>query len=301
MSSHSSPFLDRLQLYQKRVDRAMDQWLPSANTHPARLHEAMRYAVLTGGKRIRPTLTYATGEALGIPLSELDGIAASLELIHSYSLVHDDLPAMDDDDLRRGQPTCHKAFDEATAILVGDALQALSFYILTHDKNLKASPEIRLRMIELLGLACGSRGMAGGQAIDLESVGKELNIMQLEDMHIHKTGALIRASVALPALCVSDKDQSLFDRLDHFGKCIGLAFQIRDDILDEEGDTSTMGKQQGQDRARNKPTYPYIAGMSVAKERAADLYQESLKSLEAFDDKADTLRNIADYIVNRSH
>lgn len=286
--------------YQQRINQAMATWLPETSTHPARLHEAMRYATLTGGKRMRPILCYATGEALGIALSQLDSIACALEFIHSYSLIHDDLPSMDNDDLRRGQPSCHRQFDEATAILAGDALQALAFYILTHDKQLKISPDIKLKIIEILAQACGSRGMAGGQAIDLASVGTSLSLMQLEDMHIHKTGALIRASIVLPALCAGEITDHEIQSLDHFGKCIGLAFQIIDDILDEEGDTETLGKNQGMDRARNKPTYPSVVGMSAAKERAANLQNDAIESIAAFDNRASLLRDIACYIVQRN-
>ena len=282
-----------------RIDKTMDHWLPKSSVHPTHLHEAMRYAALGGGKRIRPILCYATGTALDINLDRLDSIASSIEFIHSYSLVHDDLPAMDDDDLRRGRLTCHKAFDEATAILAGDALQALSFYMLTHDKKIQVEPETRLRMIEILANACGSRGMAGGQAIDLAAVGKSLNIADLEDMHIHKTGALIRASVILAALCDQSLDSKAFKNLDHYAKCIGLAFQIRDGILDEEGDPNTMGKANGADRALNKPTYPSIVGMTEAKQRAHDLHIEALDSLSGFDQKADVLRKISTYIIDR--
>ncbi|VAW82245.1 (2E,6E)-farnesyl diphosphate synthase [hydrothermal vent metagenome] len=293
------PFYDEIQPWLDRIEKTMDHWLPKASMHPSHLHQAMRYAALGGGKRIRPILCYATGSALDINLDRLDSIACSIEFIHSYSLVHDDLPAMDDDDLRRGRPTCHKAYDEATAILAGDALQALSFYMLTHDKNMQADAQSRIQMIEILAHACGSRGMAGGQAIDLASVGKSLNIADLEDMHIHKTGALIRASVTLAALCDKELDPTTYTNLDHYAKCVGLAFQIRDDILDEEGDPDTMGKAQGMDRALNKPTYPSIVGMSDAKQRAKDLHAEALDSLSGLDHKADCLRKITTYIIDR--
>ena len=289
----------RFEFYQHRVEQAMDTWLAKETTHPSNLHHAMRYATLEGGKRLRPILCYATAEALDIPLNQLDGVASAVEIIHSYSLVHDDLPAMDNDDLRRGKPSCHKEFDEATAILAGDALQALAFYIITHDKQLQAKAETRIRMIEMLANACGSRGMAGGQAIDLSSVGMSLDVAQLEDMHIHKTGALIRASIVLASLCSSSDSAQQTEKLDHFGKCIGLAFQIKDDILDEEGDTEKLGKNKGSDRAQNKPTYPSIVGLSEAKTRAKDLYQDAIDSLADFGEKAEFLRQIADYIVNR--
>ncbi len=290
---------EQLQVYQSCVETALDQWLPKPTVHPQSLHEAMRYSVLGDGKRIRPVLVYATGEAFGISLDELNGPACAVEIIHAYSLIHDDLPSMDDDDLRRGRPTCHKAFNEATAILAGDALQALAFYILTHDTNLQVDARQRLSMLEKLAFASGSRGMAGGQAIDLNSVGKQLNIAELENMHIHKTGALIRASCELGALSLQDVDQDHFEKVSHFAKCIGLAFQIKDDILDIEGDTKTLGKPQGSDMARNKPTYPNLLGLEGAKQASQDLYDEALNSVREFDNKADILRDVASYIVQR--
>ncbi len=292
-------FSELLRVYRDRVQRALDQWLPAAATHPRDLHEAMRYAVLGGGKRIRPVLTYATGDALGVNRAELDGIASALELIHAYSLIHDDLPAMDDDDLRRGRPTCHKVFGEATAILAGDALQALAFYILAHDPHIRVGPAVRVHMIESLALACGSRGMAGGQAIDLASVGRQLDIAELEDMHIHKTGALIRASVLLGALSAPGIDSDRLEALDHYGKCIGLAFQIRDDILDIEGDTETLGKTRGADNALNKPTYPALLGLDGAKQRALELHEAAISALGLMGPQADALREVARYIVER--
>lgn len=295
---NSNLFQSLSEPYRQRVEQALEHWLPRAGTHPARLHEAMRYATLGGGKRIRPVLTYAAGDALGCDLRRLDGPACAVELIHAYSLVHDDLPAMDDDDLRRGRPTCHKAYDEATAILVGDALQALAFHILAHDPNGVPEPALRLRMIEQLALAAGSRGMVGGQAIDLAAVGQELDLAQLEDMHIHKTGALIRSAVLLGAYAAG-VDAERRDRLDHYAKCIGLAFQIQDDILDVEGDSAALGKLSGADAERAKPTYPSLLGLKEAKQRAADLVAEARASLSAFDRRADTLRGIADYIVSR--
>ncbi len=295
-----SDFSERLQVYQKSVGQALDHWLPESSIQPERLHEAMRYSVLGDGKRIRPVIVYATGEAFGIELDALDGPACAVEIIHAYSLIHDDLPSMDDDDLRRGRPTCHKAYDEATAILAGDALQALSFHILAHDPKIKVNSEQRIKMIDALAIASGSRGMAGGQAIDLASVGKSLNIAELENMHIHKTGALILASAELGALSVENVDPDLFSRVSQFAKCIGLAFQIKDDILDIESDTETLGKPQGSDVAMNKPTYPNLLGLDGAKQAADDLYNKAIESLDIFDEKADMLRSIADYIVKRN-
>jgi geranylgeranyl diphosphate synthase type II len=295
------PLKQQLAVYQRRIEQVLERWLPDAKITPLRLHEAMRYAALGGGKRVRPALVYMTGEALGAPLEALDGPACALELIHVYSLVHDDLPAMDDDDLRRGRPTLHIAYDEATAVLVGDALQSLAFYILAHDPAMLVDAGQRLQMIETLARASGSRGMAGGQAMDLAAVGRELSLAELEDMHIHKTGALIRASVRLGALSQPDTDPELLERLDHFAKCIGLAFQIRDDILDVEGETATLGKVQGADQARNKPTYPALLGMEEAKAMAAELQQEAITSLRLFNDKGDALRNLAEYIIARQN
>ncbi len=295
-----SDFLERLQVYQKSVEAALDHWLPKSSIQPEKLHEAMRYSVLSEGKRIRPVLVYATGEAFGVDLEALDGPACAVEIIHAYSLIHDDLPSMDDDDLRRGRPTCHKKYDDATAILAGDALQALSFHILAHDPKIQVNSQQRLLMIDTLAIASGSRGMAGGQAIDLDAVGKSLNIAELENMHIHKTGALIRASAELGALSVENVDSDLFSRISHYAKCIGLAFQIKDDILDIESDTETLGKPQGSDIARNKPTYPELLGLDGAKQAADDLHKEAIESLDVFDKQADMLRAIADYIVKRN-
>lgn len=288
--------------WRQRVETALDHWLPSAGTAPGQLHAAMRYAALSGGKRIRPLLVYATGRAAGVDEAALDGAAAAVEIIHAYSLIHDDLPAMDDDDLRRGQPTCHRAFDEATAILAGDALQALAFHILASDPALSVAPATRLAMIDTLAVASGSRGMAGGQAIDLAAVGHELSLAELENMHIHKTGALIRASVHMAALCAESLDEAARDQLGRYAACIGLAFQIRDDILDIEGDTQTLGKTQGADIARNKPTFPGLLGLDAAKAHARGLYEEALAALDGFDaQRCNALRWIADFIVNRIH
>ncbi len=295
-----SDFSERLKTYQSSVETALNHWLPAPTIQPVKLHEAMRYSALGEGKRIRPVLVYATGEAFGVELSCLHGPASAVEIIHAYSLIHDDLPSMDDDDLRRGRPTCHKAFDEATAILAGDALQALAFHILAEDPDIQVNSEQRLRMINTLAMASGSRGMAGGQAIDLESVGKSLNIAELENMHIHKTGALILASAELGALAVNNVDQELFTRISQYAKCIGLAFQIKDDILDIESDTETLGKPQGSDMEMNKPTYPNLLGLEGAKQAAEELYSKALESLSVFDEKANSLRAIADFIVKRN-
>ncbi len=282
-----------------RVEAALEQHLPAASTQPEGLHSAMRYAALSSGKRVRPILVYAAGRALGVPPEQLDSPACAVELIHAYSLVHDDLPAMDDDALRRGKPTCHVAFNEATAILAGDALQALAFKVLSKDKNLGVDSNVRLRMIEALAQSSGSRGMVGGQAIDLDAVGKELDLVQLENMHIHKTGALIRASVSLGAMAEPDADPSVVAGLDHYAKCIGLAFQVQDDILDIEGDVKAMGKANGSDQARDKPTYPALLGIAGAKEMARQLRKDAMDSISSLDERADPLRWLADYIVER--
>lgn len=265
----------------------------------ARLHEAMRYAATNGGKHVRPAIVYATGRALGVASKLLDGPACAVELIHAYSLIHDDLPAMDNDDLRRGKPTCHKAFDEATAILAGDALQSLAYYILAHDAHMVPNAERRLQMIATLAWSSGSSGMVGGQAIDLAAVGTKLSLPELENMHIHKTGALIRASVTLGALSRQEIDKNTLGRLDQYAKYIGLAFQVRDDILDVEGDTSTIGKTQGADIARNKPTYPSLIGLADAQRMALDAHEQALECLRDFGEQADQLRWISEYAVRR--
>lgn len=283
---------------QARLEHVLSQWLPPAATHPASLHQAMRYAALDGGKRIRPTLVYASGQAVGSRRETLDAPACAIELIHAYSLVHDDLPAMDDDDLRRGKPSCHKAFGEAGAILAGDALQSLAFHVLSRD-NPGTDAATRLRMIETLALAAGSRGMAGGQTIDLEAAGRQLDIAELEDMHIHKTGALIRASVVLGALTAPELEDSTLERLDHYAKCIGLAFQIRDDILDVEGETHTLGKRIGADQTLDKSTYPALIGLEASRQRASELNEEARDSLSGLGTGADPLRKISLYIVER--
>lgn len=286
---------------QNRVEQALAQRLPSENILPKKLHQAMRYCVLDGGKRMRPMLTYCAGKTLGIAPEALDGPACAVEFIHVYSLIHDDLPAMDDDDLRRGKATCHVAFDEATAILTGDALQALAFEILANDPSMTANAESRLKMITALAKASGSQGMVGGQAIDLESVGKKLTLPELENMHIHKTGALIRASVNMAALSKNDIDPTLATKLDHYAKCIGLSFQVKDDILDEESDTATLGKTQGKDKDNDKPTYPALLGLAGAKQKAQELHELALENLSLFGEEADLLRDLSLYIIQRDH
>lgn len=290
-----------LSVCQNRVESALDARLPGENILPQKLHQAMRYCVLNGGKRTRPLLTYATGKALGLNEDVLDAPACAVEFIHVYSLIHDDLPAMDNDDLRRGKPTCHKAYDEATAILAGDGLQALAFEILANDSSILVDAAARLKMITTLTKASGSQGMVGGQAIDLASVGTQLNLPELENMHIHKTGALIRASVNLAALSKPDLDPVLAKNLDHYAKCIGLSFQVKDDILDVESDTATLGKTQGKDVDNDKPTYPALLGMAGAKQKAQELHEQAVASLSCFGSEADLLRELSLYIIERTH
>ncbi len=277
--------------YQQRVDNALDKWLPATNVNPTNLHKAMRYAVYNGGKRIRPVLVYLTGTALNVQLEQLDIPACAIELIHAYSLVHDDLPAMDDDDLRRGKPTCHKKFDEATAILVGDALQTLAFYSLSHTKN----PAM------FQTLASASLGMVVGQAIDIDATGQSLDITQLENLHNNKTGALIRASVKLGALSDKNIDNIILANLDNYARCIGLAFQIQDDILDVEATTEILGKAQGSDIANDKVTYPSLLGMEASKQMAKDLITEAIDNLTNLGKPAEPLRWMADYIITRHY
>jgi geranylgeranyl pyrophosphate synthase len=288
-----------LATFQAEVEAALENSLPPADLEPNRLHEAMRYAVLGPGKRIRPVLVYATGEAFNTPISHLHASAVAVELIHAYSLIHDDLPAMDDDDLRRGRPTCHKQFDEATAILAGDALQALAFSVIARDTRSKIPPEQQVEMLGALADASGSTGMAGGQAIDLAAVGARLTLGELEKMHLYKTGALIRTSVKLGCLASHIDDVEMVTRLDRYAQCIGLAFQVQDDILDVEGETAVIGKPQGSDSEQNKPTYPQILGMQEAKQTAQRLCDEALACLAPLGPTANTLRQIASYIVSR--
>jgi farnesyl diphosphate synthase len=289
----------RLRGYQTRIEGVLAATLPSADLVPQRLHAAQRYSVLGGGKRLRPLLVYSTGEALGIPMATLDVPAAAVELIHSYSLVHDDLPAMDNDDLRRGQPTTHRAFDEGTAILVGDALQVLAFEILAQSGSDDLSCASRLKMIQILANASGTAGMAGGQALDLAAVGRVLDLQELEAMHRLKTGALIRASVLLAAACAPDLSVAEWDALDGYARDIGLAFQIQDDILDVEGSTDDLGKTAGADAARAKPTYPSILGLGPAKARAQELKRRACDRLRALGGRAEVLVWLASYVVDR--
>ncbi len=283
---------------QARTEAALERCLPAAQVVPDRLHQAMRYAVLGGGKRIRPLLAQAAGELAGAVAADVDAAACAVELIHAYSLVHDDLPCMDDDVLRRGRPTCHIEFDEATALLVGDALQSLAFQVLA-DAGVEGDAGRGLEGIRLLARAAGSRGMAGGQAIDLSSVGKSLSLPELELMHVHKTGALIRAAVLLGAACGKPLPQVDAGRLDHFAKIVGLLFQVVDDILDCEASTATLGKTAGKDRRQGKPTYVALLGPARARELANELSGEARQALDAFGESAHRLAELARFIVTR--
>jgi geranylgeranyl pyrophosphate synthase len=294
-------FRAQLESWQGRMESALAARLPGPEVVPSRLHEAMRYSVLGGGKRIRPALVFAAARAVGRTEEEVEGAACAVELIHVYSLVHDDLPAMDDDDLRRGRPTVHKAYDEATGVLVGDALQTLAFQVLSKDTALPASPATRLKLVELLADASGSFGMAGGQAIDLEAQGRRLNLAQVEEMHSRKTGALIRVSVMMAAACASSLDTRVHEALAGFAAPIGLAFQIQDDLLDVLGDVSTLGKATGADSERSKPTHPAIIGIEASQERVRLLHAQALEALSPLGARADLLRSLADWLLARHY
>ena len=292
-------FAGRADAYVARVESVLERLLPPAELPPLALHQAMRYAVLGGGKRVRPLLVYATGEVIGVEPERLDAAAAALELVHAFSLVHDDLPAMDDDDLRRGNPTVHKAFGEATAILAGDALQVQAFLALASDACLREHPLCQVQVIEKLAEACGSQGMTGGQAIDLASEGQTLSVAQLEQMHTYKTGYLIRAAVLMACHSKPGVDPATIALLDKYARAIGLAFQVRDDILDVEGATEVIGKPQGADEARGKATYPALFGMQAARTRAAELYDQAMACLDALDARTEALRWLSGYVVRR--
>lgn len=289
----------RIDSYRARIEQVLDRCLDLPDAGTLRLREAMRYSTLGGGKRLRPALVYLTGESLGAALTDLDAPAAAVELIHVYSLVHDDLPAMDDDDLRRGRPTCHRAYDEATAILVGDALQALAFSVLADDALGKMSPATRLSMIRTLAQAAGTAGMAGGQAVDLAAVGQRLSLEAVENMHRRKTGALIKGSVLLGAIGAGIDRGPDFQALELFGDEIGLAFQIQDDILDVEGDAAVLGKTTGADAALSKPTYPSTVGLPAARDRAHDLRDRAVAALAPLGPRSAPLVELAQFVVSR--
>jgi len=291
-------FQHRADRYTDRVTKKLDAVLPQPGVEPRRLHEAMRYSVFNGGKRVRPLLVYATGECLGVPESKLDAPAAAIELIHAFSLVHDDLPAMDDDDLRRGMPTVHRKYDEATAILAADALQPLAFSVLTDIDGV--STDQRIQLVKLVADACGSIGMTGGQSIDLRAEGQALDIAELEHMYALKTGALIHASVMSAGLLAEDMPPGRVAALDGFSRAIGLAFQIRDDLLDVEGQTDVIGKPAGSDERLNKATYPGLFGIEASRKRCDELLADGLRHLNAIDG-AEPLAWLARYIVARGN
>ncbi|MDH5501002.1 MAG: polyprenyl synthetase family protein [Gammaproteobacteria bacterium] len=290
-------FEKKVAYYTERVSSCLDRALPPVERTPERLHEAMRYAVLNGGKRIRPLLIYATGECLGVDEARLDPAAVAIELIHAFSLVHDDLPAMDDDDLRRGMPTVHRQYDEATAILAADALQPLAFTVLSTAESLNDREKVSI--IGIIGEACGSLGMTGGQSIDLASEGRAISEQDLQLMHGLKTGALIRASVMSACCLANGISDARSAALRHFSECLGLAFQIRDDILDVEGNTDVIGKQAGADLKKSKATWPALFGIEESRRRCAELLDAGLASLEVYGKSADPLRWLARYIVDR--
>jgi len=292
---------DQLDRWRRRVECELDAWLPPETAAPQRLHAAQRYSVLGPGKRIRPALVYATAETLGVPLERVDAAACAVELIHAYSLVHDDLPAMDDDDLRRGRPTCHRAFDEATAILAGDALQVLAFSVLARHARAPADPAARVQLIATLADASGTAGMAGGQALDLAAEGRHLELAELEQIHALKTGALIRASIRMAAICAPTLDVTGHQALERFATAIGLAFQVQDDILDVEGDQALIGKPVGSDQARGLPTYPALVGLEAARARVQQLHADAARALAAQGWEAGPLAALATWLVGRRH
>jgi geranylgeranyl pyrophosphate synthase len=294
-------FHAQLTRWRQRCEQQLEQALAARDTPTQRLNEAMRYSTLGGGKRLRPVLVYCTGEALGADPSTLDAAAVAVEMIHVYSLVHDDLPAMDDDDLRRGRPTCHRAFDEGTAVLAGDALQALAFEWLAGDAHTPLAPALRLAQLRTLAHGIGVYGMAGGQAIDLAAVGHQLDAANLETMHRRKTGALIKTSVLLGALGAGLDHGAQFDALARYGAELGLAFQIHDDVLDVAGDTQQLGKLTGADAARGKPTYPSLHGLEAARAMAAHHRDEALAALAPLGEQAGHLRELAYYVVSRNN
>ena len=283
---------------QARMENALSRLLPPAHVAPARLHEAMRYAVLGGGKRVRPLLSFAAGEVTSAPAERLEVAASAVEMIHAYSLVHDDLPCMDDDVLRRGKPTVHVEYDEATALLVGDALQTLAFQLLA-EQRLADEPRAQLEMVKLLGVAAGSRGMAGGQQIDLESTGKTLAVAELEFMHIHKTGALIRAAVLIGAACGKPLEEAQRAALDRYAKAVGLAFQVVDDVLDSEASTATLGKTAGKDSKQGKSTYVSALGAPKAKALAEELRADAHAAVQKLGSRGARLAALADFVVLR--
>jgi len=301
VTTQRNGFAQRVAFFRSRIESVLDRALALPEPGTQRLREAMRYSALGAGKRLRPTLVYLTGESLGAPLERLDAPAAAVELIHVYSLVHDDLPAMDDDDLRRGRPTCHRAYDEATAILVGDALQALAFAVLAEESTPDTAAPVQVEMLRVLARATGTAGMAGGQAVDLAAAGHTLTVAAIEEMHRRKTGALIECSVVLGALAAGVTAGPELQALRYFGAEIGLAFQIQDDILDVEGDPALLGKATGADAAHLKPTYPSTAGLTASRARALELRDLAIAALAPLGNRGAALSELAHFVVNRSN
>jgi farnesyl diphosphate synthase len=299
-----SDFHHQLQAFRQRSDRALLDYIAPLPFNNGKMVEAMRHGALLGGKRLRPFLVYATGQMFGLSLNNLDAPAAAVECIHAYSLIHDDLPAMDDDDLRRGQPTCHVKFGEANAILAGDALQTLAFSILADADMPDVAIRDRLAMISELATASGVAGMCGGQSLDLEAEGQHVDLAALEQIHRHKTGALIRAAVRLGALAAGEPGRAALPQLDRYAAAIGLAFQVQDDILDVVGETEKIGKRQGADQQHGKSTYPALLGLDSARAKAWDLYQEALAALESLAAQSYNtapLRALASFIIERDN
>lgn len=296
-----SSLKDKQEQYQQRIDDLLKNKIDSLDTHAETLKQAMAYSVLNGGKRMRPFLVFAVGDMFNISLDDLDAAAMSLECVHAYSLIHDDLPAMDDDNLRRGQPTCHIAFDEATAILAGDALQTLAFDILAHGNFARDDANTQLNLIKILSSASGYQGMCGGQAMDLAATNVSITQDQLQQLHLLKTGALIQAAISMPAALATDISQSTIELLSEFGIALGLAFQVQDDILDVIGDSAVLGKPQGSDQQHNKSTYPSLLGLDGAKDYLQQLRQQALHALEALPYNTRLLEDFTHFIVQRDH
>jgi len=300
-SANAADIAVQLEHWRHRVEAELERWLPNEAVAPQRLHAAQRYSVLGPGKRIRPALVYATAATLGLPIERVDGAACAVELIHCYSLIHDDLPAMDDDDLRRGRPTCHIAYDEATAILAGDSLQVLAFQLLATHPTGPAEPAMRVRIIDVLAQASGTAGMAGGQAMDLTAEGRSLTVAELEQIHALKTGALIRASVLMAALSAPQLPDGQLAALAEFGDLIGLAFQVQDDILDVAGDQALIGKPLGSDEARGLPAYPAIAGLDAARARVDALHGRAVRLLQQHGWSDGPLAALSNWLLTRRH
>ena len=298
VAANNEAFSTWTRAMQSRIETVLGQHMPTDKIIPASLHAAMRYATLGGGKRVRALLAYAAASFCSADSKKVDAAAAAVELIHAFSLVHDDMPCMDDDDLRRGKPSTHKQYGDATALLVGDALQSLAFQLVAQDTHIQDKQKVNI--LHLLAVATGSRGMAGGQAIDLESTNVALTQTELEMMHLHKTGALIHAATVMGAYCADDQDIEKIKAVDRFSKAIGLAFQVVDDILDAEADTQTLGKTAGKDADANKSTYVTILGLNKAKALAHELHQMAIKALSPFEQEADLLRQLANFIMHRS-